>query len=142
METYNRDRHIQGIDTYDANVERSTGRDFTFGLALGLLAGVVGGLFIAPKSGDALRDDIKRLQDSVKNEDGHDGPSFTEVLDEKFGDVKEKVLHKKAELDEKSRVKKLDSEDVQAQKRAIRDEVADDNLDKANVVDMSKYVDK
>ncbi|WP_026866698.1 MULTISPECIES: YtxH domain-containing protein [Jeotgalicoccus] len=142
METYNRDRHIQGIDTYDATVERSTGRDFTFGLALGLLAGVVGGLFIAPKSGDALRDDIKRLQDSVKNEDGHDGPSFTEVLDEKFGDVKEKVLHKKAEIDEKSRVKKLDSEDVQAQKRAIRDEVADDNLDKANVVDMSKYVDK
>lgn len=142
METYNRDRHIQGIDTYDATVERSTGRDFTFGLALGLLAGVVGGLFIAPKSGDALRDDIKRLQDSVKNEDGHDGPSFTEVLDEKFGDVKEKVLHNKPELYEKSRVKKLDSEDVQAQKRAIRDEVADDNLDKANVVDMSKYVDK
>lgn len=142
METYNRDRHIQGVDRYDATVERSTGRDFTFGLALGLLAGVVGGLFIAPKSGDALRDDLKRLQNSVKNEEGHDGPSFTEVLDEQFSGVKEKVLHKKAELEEKSRVKKLDAEEVQAQKRAIKDEVADVNLNQANVVDMSKYVDK
>ena len=65
METYNRDRHVKGVESYDAQIETSTGRDFTVGLALGLFVGVVGGLFIAPKSGDALRDDIKKVQDSM-----------------------------------------------------------------------------
>ena len=138
METYNRDRYIKGLDSYDIDVVKSTGRDFTFGLAVGLLVGVVGGLFIAPKSGDALRDDLNRIKESVNN-DSNDGPSLTETLDEKFSDVKEKFVNKKAEMDEKSRIKKLDNSEVQAQKRAIQDEVSDEQLKNANVVDMSKY---
>lgn len=141
METYNRDRHVKGVESYDAQVETSTGRDFTVGLALGLFVGVVGGLFIAPKSGDALRDDIKKLQDSVVNEQ-NDGPSISEKLDEKVSDVKQMVKDKKAEMDEKSRVKKLDDSSVQLQQQAIQEEVADSNLKRPNVVDMSKYAEK
>ncbi|MEY8559968.1 YtxH domain-containing protein [Jeotgalicoccus halotolerans] len=141
METYNRDRHVKGVESYDARVETSTGRDFTVGLALGLFVGVVGGLFIAPKSGDALRDDIKKLQDSVVNEQ-NDGPSISEKLDEKVSDVKQMVKDKKAEMDEKSRVKKLDDSAVQLQQQAIQEEVADSNLKRPNVVDMSKYAEK
>ena len=58
METYNRDRHVKGVERYDSK-SKLDGRDFTFGLAFGLLVGVVG-LFIAPKSGDSLRDDIRK----------------------------------------------------------------------------------
>lgn len=141
METYNRDRHVKGVESYDAQVETSTGRDFTVGLALGLFVGVVGGLFIAPKSGDALRDDIKKLQDSVVNEQ-NDGPSISEKLDEKVSDVKQMVKDKKAEMDEQSRVKKLDDSAVQLQQQAIQEEVADSNLKRPNVVDMSKYAEK
>lgn len=141
METYNRDRHVKGVESYDAQVETSTGRDFTVGLALGLFVGVVGGLFIAPKSGDALRDDIKKLQDSVVNEQ-NDGPSISEKLDEKVSDVKQMVKDKKAEMDEKSRVKKLDDSAVQLQQQAIQEEAADSNLKRPNVVDMSKYAEK
>lgn len=141
METYNRDRHVKGVESYDSQVETSTGRDFTVGLALGLFVGVVGGLFIAPKSGDALRDDIKKLQDSVVNEQ-NDGPSISEKLDEKVSDVKQMVKDKKAEMDEKSRVKKLDDSAVQLQQQAIQEEVADSNLKRPNVVDMSKYAEK
>lgn len=141
METYNRDRHVKGVESYDAQVETSTGRDFTVGLALGLFVGVVGGLFIAPKSGDALRDDIKKLQDSVVNEQ-NDGPSISEKLDEKVSDVKQMIKDKKAEMDEKSRVKKLDDSAVQLQQQAIQEEVADSNLKRPNVVDMSKYAEK
>ena len=141
METYNRDRHVKGVESYDAQIETSTGRDFTVGLALGLFVGVVGGLFIAPKSGDALRDDIKKVQDSMVN-DQHDGPSMSEKLDEKVSDVKQMVKDKKAEMDEKSRVKKLDETAVHIQQQAIREEAADDNLQRPNVVDMSKYAEK
>lgn len=141
METYNRDRHVKGVESYDAQIETSTGRDFTVGLALGLFVGVVGGLFIAPKSGDALRDDIKKVQDSMVN-DQSDGPSMSEKLDEKVSDVKQMVKDKKAEMNEKSRVKKLDETAVHAQQKAIREEAADDNLQRPNVVDMSKYTEK
>lgn len=141
METYNRDRHVKGVESYDAQIETSTGRDFTVGLALGLFVGVVGGLFIAPKSGDALRDDIKKVQDSMVN-DQNDGPSMSEKLDEKVSDVKQMVKDKKAEMDEKSRVKKLDETAVHVQQQAIREEAADDNLQRPNVVDMSKYAEK
>lgn len=141
METYNRDRHVKGVESYDAQIEISTGRDFTVGLALGLFVGVVGGLFIAPKSGDALRDDIKKVQDSMVNDQGG-GLSMSEKLDEKVSDVKQMVKDKKAEMDQKSRVKKLDDTTVQAQQQAIREEAADSNLSRPNVVDMSKYAEK
>ena len=141
METYNRDRHVKGVESYDAQIETSTGRDFTVGLALGLFVGVIGGLFIAPKSGDALRDDIKKVQDSMVN-DQHDGPSMSAKLDDKVSDVKQMVKDKKAEMDEKSRVKKLDETAVHIQQQAIREEAADDNLQRPNVVDMSKYAEK
>lgn len=139
METYNRDRHIKGIDSYDSQVETSTGRDFTIGLGLGLLVGVIGGLFIAPKSGDALRDDIKKIQDSIGKEEQSDGPTMSEKLDETVSNVKQKVKDKKAEMDQKSRVKKLDDSAIQAQREAIKSEVEDDHLKRPNVVDMSKY---
>lgn len=142
METYNRDRHVKGVESYDAQIETSTGRDFTVGLALGLFVGVVGGLFIAPKSGDALRDDIKKVQDSMVNNDQSGGPSMSEKLEEKVSDVKQMVKDRKAEMDEKSRVKKLDETAVHAQQQAIREEAADDNLQRPNVVDMSKYAEK
>lgn len=141
METYNRDRHVKGVESYDVQIETSTGRDFTVGLALGLFVGVVGGLFIAPKSGDALRDDIKKVQNSIVNEE-NSGPSMSEKLDEKVSDVKQMVKDKKAEMGEKSRVKKLDETEVHAAQQAIREEVADDNLKRPNVVDMSKYAEK
>lgn len=142
METYNRDRHIKGIESYDSQVETSTGRDFTIGLALGLFVGVIGGLFVAPKSGDALRDDIKKIQDSIVKEEQGDGPTISEKIDETFSDVKQKVKDKKAEMDQKSRVKKLDDSAIKAQLEAIKNEVEDDHMKRPNVVDMSKYAEK
>lgn len=141
METYNRDRHVKGVERYDDQVETSTGRDFTVGLALGLFVGVVGGLFIAPKSGDSLRDDIKKFQNSISNEE-NSGPSMSEKLDGKVNEVKQLVKDKKAEMTEKSRVKKLDEADIEAQQKAIREEASDNNLKTPNVVDMSKYAEK
>ena len=141
METYNRDRHVKGVERYDSQVETSTGRDFTFGLAFGLLVGVVGGLFIAPKSGDSLRDDIKKIQNSIASDEGS-GFSISEKIDGKVSDVKQMVKDKKAEMDEKSRVKELDESDVQLQQQAIKEEVEDSNLQRPNVVDMSKYAEK
>lgn len=142
METYNRDRHIKGIESYDSQVETSTGRDFTIGLALGLFVGVIGGLFVAPKSGDALRDDIKKIQDSIVKEEKSDGPTISEKIDETFSDVKQKVKDKKAEMNQKSKVKKLDDSAMKAQLAAIKDEVEDVHLKRPNVVDMSKYAEK
>lgn len=139
METYNRDRHTRGIESYESQIETSTGRDFSIGLGLGLLVGVIGGLFLAPKSGDALRDDIKKIQDSIVKEEQGDGPTLSEQLDQKVNDVKQKVKDQRAVMSQKSRVKKMDETALKAQRDAIRDEVKDDNIKRANVVDMSKY---
>lgn len=142
METYNRDRHARGIESYEAQIETSTGRDFSIGLGLGLLVGVIGGLFLAPKSGDALRDDIKKIQDSIVKEEQDGEPTLSEQLDQTVSDVKQKVKDQKAIMAQKSRVKKLDETALKAQREAIREEVEDDNIKSANVVDMSKYAEK
>lgn len=142
METYNRDRHTRGIESYESQIETSTGRDFSIGLGLGLLVGVIGGLFLAPKSGDALRDDIKKIQDSIVKEEQNGEPTLSEQLDQKVSDVKQKVKDQKAIMAQKSRVKKMDETALKAQREAIREEVEDDNMKRANVVDMSKYAEK
>lgn len=142
METYNRDRHTRGIESYESQIETSTGRDFSIGLGLGLLVGVIGGLFLAPKSGDALRDDIKKIQDSIVKEEQDGEPTLSEQLDQKVSDVKQKVKDQKAIMAQKSRVKKMDETALKAQREAIREEVEDDNMKRANVVDMSKYAEK
>lgn len=155
METYNRDRHLHGVEEYEQQIHSTTGRDFTIGLVLGLAAGTIGGLLLAPKSGDALRDDISDTTNKFtqtfnsKENGGFDSESLkakaeqkTEELRSKIEAKKDEAVTKKSELEEKQRIKNMDEEQVQAQKRAIQDDVADEGADDPRMVDMSKYAEE
>ena len=37
METYNRDRHLHGVEEYEEQINTTTGRDFSIGLVIGLM---------------------------------------------------------------------------------------------------------
>lgn len=152
METYNRDRHLHGVEEYEQQIHSTTGRDFSIGLAIGLIVGTVGGLFLAPKSGDALRDDISDTTNKFtetfnsKHDDGSAAESLkakaeqkTEELRSKLVDKKDDLVAKKSEYDEKQRIKDIDEEEIQAQKRAIQDDVSDEGAKDPRKVDMSKY---
>ncbi|WP_434120636.1 YtxH domain-containing protein [Salinicoccus roseus] len=152
METYNRDRHLHGVEEYEEQVNQTTGRDFSIGLAIGLLVGTVAGLLLAPKSGDALRDDItEQTRKLSKNKDGGsgEGGNFKEKVQEKTDQLRDKmedkkgdISAKKGEMDEKKRVKSLDESAVKAQKDAIQEEVKEPQTDDPRTVDMSKYAEK
>ncbi len=155
METYNRDRHLHGVEEYEQQIHSTTGRDFTIGLVLGLAAGTIAGLLFAPKSGDALRDDISDTTNKFtqtfnsKENGGFDSESLkakaeqkTEELRSKIEAKKDEAVTKKSELEEKQRIKNMDEEQVQAQKRAIQDDVADEGADDPRTVDMSKYAEE
>src|SRR5699024_6790322 len=155
METYNRDRHLHGVEEYEQQIHSTTGRDFTIGLVLGLAAGTIAGLLLAPKSGDALRDDISDTTNKFtqtfnsKENGGFDSESLkakaeqkTEELRSKIEAKKDEAVTKKSELEEKQRSKNMDEEQVQAQKRAIQDDVADEGADDPRTVDMSKYAEE
>lgn len=141
METYNRDRHIHGVEEYEEQRNSSTGRDFSIGLVLGLLAGTVGGLLLAPKSGDDLRDEIQGQADKLtKNISGEgDEPSFKAQAEQKTAELRDKISQKKSEYEEKERIKDIDEDEMKAQQRAIKDDVQDSGADDARSVDMSKY---
>lgn len=152
METYNRDRHLHGVEEYEQQIHTTTGRDFSIGLVIGLIVGTVGGLFLAPKSGDALRDDISdttnKFTDTFnsKQDDSSGKESLkakaeqkTEELRSKLEDKKDEMVVKKSEYDEKQRIKDTDEKQIQAQKRAIQDDVADEGSQDPRTVDMSKY---
>lgn len=64
MET-NNGRPVYGIEEYKEVPDKTTARDFSIGLAFGLAVGTIGGLLLAPKSGDALRDDIQGQADKL-----------------------------------------------------------------------------
>ena len=155
METYIRGRHLHGVEEYEQQVHSTTGRDFTIGLAIGLAVGTIGGLFLAPKSGDALRDDISDTTNrftqtfNSKDDGGADTESLkakaeqkTEELRSKVEDKKDQAVAKKSELEEKQRIKNMDEEEIQAQKRAIQDDVADEGAQDPRTVDMSKYAEE
>ena len=155
METYNRDRHLHGVEEYEQQIHSTTGRDFTIGLAIGLAVGTIGGLFLAPKSGDALRDDISDTTDKFtqtfnsKENGGSDNGSLkakaeqkTEELRSKIEAKKDEAIAKKSEMEEKRRIKNMDEEQIQAQKRAIQDDVADEGAQDPRTVDMSKYAEE
>ena len=155
METYNRDGHLHGVEEYEQQIHSTTGRDFTIGLAIGLAVGTIGGLFLAPKSGDALRDDISDTTNrftqtfNSKDDGGADTESLkakaeqkTEELRSKLEDKKDQAVAKKSELKEKQRIKNMDEEEIQAQKRAIQDDVADKGAQDPRTVDMSKYAEE
>ena len=119
MERYNRDLHTHSIDEYnEVKDTSSTGRDFSFGLLLGIVVGTVAGLVFAPKSGQALRDDLS------------DPKAMFEDGKEKLVDS---IKQKKAEIEEVNRIKNIDDETLELQKDAIRSEAHD-----SNVIDMSK----
>lgn len=151
METYNRDRHLHGVEEYEQQVHQSTGRDFSIGLILGLAVGTIGGLLLAPKSGDALRDDITVQANKLSRNLGTDEPDSslkekaeqkTNELRDKLKDKKDEAVVKKSEMDEKNRVKSIDESDMKAQKEAIQEEVSEDYTKDARTVDMSKYEEK
>lgn len=155
METYNRDRHLHGVEEYEQQIHSTTGRDFTIGLVLGLAVGTIGGLYLAPKSGDALRDDISDTTNKFtqtfnsKENDRSDNESLkakaeqkTEELRSKIEAKKDEAVAKKSELEEKQRIKNMDEEQIQAQKRAIQDDVADEGAQDPRTVDMSKYAEE
>lgn len=152
METYNRDRHLHGVEEYEEQINQTTGRDFSIGLAVGLLVGMVGGLLLAPKSGDALRDDIsEQTQKLSKNKESGSGEGAdfkekvqdkTNQLRDKMEDKKDDMSAKKSEMDEKKRVRSLDESAVKAQKDAIQEEVNEPHTDDPRTVDMSKYAEK
>ena len=152
METYNRDRHLHGVEEYEEQIHSTTGRDFSIGLAIGLVVGTMGGLFLAPKSGDALRDDISGTTNKLtetfnaKQDEGSNDESLkakaeqkTEELRSKLEEKKDDMVVKKSEQEEKQRIKDIDEKEIQAQKRAIQDDVADEGTEDPRKVDMSKY---
>ncbi len=152
METYNRDRHLHGVEEYEEQIHTTTGRDFSIGLAIGLIVGTIGGLFLAPKSGDALRDDISdktnKLSETFnsKQDDSSGDDSLkakaeqkTEELRSKLESKKDDMIVKKSENEEKKRIENIDEEQIQAQRRAIQDDVADEGTHDPRTVDMSKY---
>lgn len=155
METYNRDRHLHGVEEYEQQIHSTTGRDFTIGLAIGLAVGTIGGLFLAPKSGDALRDDISdttnkltqtfNSKESAETDDESlkaKAEQKTEELRSKIEAKKDEAVTKKSEWEEKQRIKNMDEEEVQAQKRAIQDDVADEGAKDPRTVDMSRYAEE
>lgn len=150
METYNRDRHLHGVEEYQEQINQTTGRDFSVGLIVGLLVGTVGGLLLAPKSGDALRDDIsdqtQKLSKSSSNDSGGEDKGLKEKVQDKTDELRGKVEEKKddmaakkSEKEEQKRVKSLDESAVKAQKDAIHEEVNEPHRENANSVDMSKF---
>ena len=152
METYNRDRHLHGVEEYEEQINQTTGRDFSIGLAVGLLVGTIGGLLLAPKSGDALRDDISEQTQKfskTKESGSGEGADFKEKVQDKTNQLRDKmedkkgdISAKKSEMDEKKRVKSLDESAVKAQKDAIQEEVNEPQTDDPRTVDMSKYAEK
>lgn len=151
METYNRDRHLHGVEEYEEQIHQSTGRDFSIGLVIGLLVGTVGGLLLAPKSGDALRDDITGQANKLSKNLANDDPDSslkeraekkTNELRGKIKDKKDDAIVKKSELEEKNRVKSIDESAMKAQKEAIHEEVNEEHTKDVRTVDMSKYEEK
>lgn len=121
MESYDRDLHTHGIKSYEQPKQKNK-KGLPIGLVLGVIVGSIIGLFLAPKSGQSLREDLK-------------DPKGT------FEDQKDKVVHKvrekKAEIDEVKRIKDTDESDLEAQKRAIHQDVKDHN-DGKDSIDLSK----
>lgn len=120
MERYNRDLHTHGIDEYnDYEDTGSTGRDFSFGLLLGVVVGTVAGLVFAPKSGQALREDLSDPKG---------------LLEEGKDKLVDGIKQKKAEHEEVNRIKDMDDKEFELQQEAIKSEARD-----SNVIDMSKH---
>lgn len=151
METYNRDRHLHGVEEYEEQVHQSTGRDFSIGLLIGLVVGTVGGLLLAPKSGDALRDDItdqaNKLSKNLSSDETDSSmkekaEKKTNLLRDKLKGKKDEAVVKKSEMDEKNRVKAIDDSAMAAQKEAIQEEVNEEHTRDVRTVDMSKYEEK
>ena len=121
MESYDRDLHTHGIKSYEQPKQKNK-KGLPFGLVLGVIVGSIIGLFLAPKSGQSLREDLK-------------DPKGT--FEDQKDKVVDKVREKKAEIDEAKRIKDTDETELEAQKRAIHQDVKDHNEGKDSI-DLSK----
>lgn len=117
MEKYDRDRHTHGIKPYSPPKQKSK-KGLPLGLIFGMIVGSILGLFLAPKSGQSLREDLKDPKG---------------VFEDQKDKIVDKVKVKKAELEEVKRIKDSDEDLMAAQKRAIREDVKDGYVNKDSV---------
>lgn len=141
METYNRPVH--GVEEYQEVPDKTTGRDFSIGLAVGLIAGTIGGLLIAPKSGDALRDDIQNQTDKLtkKNlpEEDSEIKQLKKEADAATNQLREKMNEDKnvnSKKNEYNNTESIKSDDAESDEDFAADAASEDS----RTVDMNEYV--
>lgn len=131
-------RRIHDIEEYTEVPDKTTGRDFSIGLAFGLVVGTIGGLLLAPKSGDALRDDIQDQADKLtKNFTADETDPDIVQLKKEAGETTERLREKLNERTEStSNINSKTEKDV---KTEVKDDVRDDSLNDGQTVDMKEY---
>lgn len=131
-------RQIHDIEEYTEVPDKTTGRDFSIGLAFGLVVGTIGGLLLAPKSGDALRDDIQDQADKLtKNFTADETDPDIIQLKKEADETTEKLRGKLNEQTESTN--NINGKTEEDLKTEVKDDARSDSLSNGQTVDMKEY---
>jgi gas vesicle protein len=152
MGEYNKLRS-HDVEEYQEIPDKTTGRDFSIGLFFGLVAGTIGGLLLAPKSGDALRDDIQNQADKLTKTFTPEEPdeemvqlkkeadSVTDNLRKKLNDSSvEDLQNDTVDSDEFTETGIENSDETVHNTQLNAEDEVKESSSNENTVDMKKYV--